>query len=117
MPRDQPRYDRAVRWRLPAPVVLVALLAGAALDAQVVKDTRQPLRSGIDMILVTATVLDSDGRLVTGLPKEAFAIYEDGEEQPIKVFTNERVRISSRPSPVAWASSSLIAPQPMPRRK
>lgn len=93
MPRDQPRYDRAVRWRLPAPVVLVALLAGAALDAQVVKDTRQPLRSGIDMILVTATVLDSDGRLVTGLPKEAFAIYEDGEEQPIKVFTNERVPV------------------------
>ena len=39
MPRDQPRYDRAVRWRLPAPVVLAALLAGAALHAQVVKDT------------------------------------------------------------------------------
>ena len=31
------------------------------------------------------------GRLATGLPKEAFEIYEDGVPVPISQFTNERV--------------------------
>ena len=41
--------------------------------------------------MVTATVRDGNGKLVTGLPKEAFEIYEDGERLPIAQFTNERV--------------------------
>ena len=43
------------------------------------------------MTVVTATVRDADGKLVTGLPKEAFEVYEDGERLPIAQFTNERV--------------------------
>jgi VWFA-related protein len=52
---------------------------------------RVPLRSGIELTVVTATVRDANGKLVTGLPKEAFEIYEDGERLPISQFTNERV--------------------------
>lgn len=52
---------------------------------------RAPLRSSIEITVVTATVRDMDGKLVTGLPKEAFEIYEDGERRPIEQFTNERV--------------------------
>jgi len=36
-------------------------------------------------------VRDANGRLVAGLPKEAFSVYEDGEPLPITTFTNDRV--------------------------
>lgn len=51
------------------------------------------LRSGIDAVAVTATVFDAEGRLVQGLPVDAFEIYEDGERQTITSFTNERVPV------------------------
>jgi Ca-activated chloride channel family protein len=54
--------------------------------------TQKPvLRSSIEITVVTATVRDADGKLVTGLPKEAFEIYEDGERRPVSQFTSERV--------------------------
>ena len=37
--------------------------------------------------------------------------------RPSRIFKNDRVRISANESPVASASSSLIAPQLRPRRK
>src|SRR5262245_37456316 len=51
------------------------------------------LKSGVDIVAVTATVVDADGHLVLGLPREAFEIYEDGERQTITQFTNERVPV------------------------
>jgi Ca-activated chloride channel family protein len=62
-----------------------------ALAVSVAAAQRTPLRSSIELTVVTATVRDADGRLVTGLPKEAFEVYEDGERLPIAQFTNERV--------------------------
>ena len=53
----------------------------------------QVLRSGVDLVMVTATVVDAEGRLVTTLPREAFEIFEDGELQTIAEFTNERVPV------------------------
>ena len=69
----------------PSLAVLLALTVSAAA-AQ-----RAPLRSSIEITVVTVTVRDGEGRLVTGLPKEAFEIFEDGERLPIAQFTNERV--------------------------
>ena len=71
--------------RGPSVAVLLALAVSVAA-AQ-----RAPLRSSIEMIVVSATVRDANGKLVTGLPKEAFEVYEDGERLPIAQFTNERV--------------------------
>src|SRR4030095_10041063 len=51
-------------------------------------------KSAIDLTTVTATVLDKDGALVTGLAREAFDVFEDGEPQLITQFTNERVPVS-----------------------
>jgi Ca-activated chloride channel family protein len=53
----------------------------------------QVLRSGVDVVTVAATVLDGNGQLVVGLPREAFEIYEDGDRQTITQFMNERVPI------------------------
>jgi Ca-activated chloride channel homolog len=72
-------------------LLTIAALAGTALLAQ---DRPARFQSGVDLISVTATVIDRDGHLVTGLPREAFEIYEDGERQTIAQFTNERVPVS-----------------------
>ena len=45
------------------------------------------------MTVVTATVRDAEGRLATGLPRDAFEVYEDGVAVPIAQFTSERVPI------------------------
>jgi Ca-activated chloride channel family protein len=73
-------------YSLRVPTVAVLLALAVSVAAQ-----KAPLRSSIELTVVTATVRDADGKLVTGLPKEAFEIYEDGERLPIAQFTNERV--------------------------
>jgi Ca-activated chloride channel family protein len=40
---------------------------------------------------VTATVRDENGKLVTGLPREGFDLFEDGVAVPIAQFSSERV--------------------------
>jgi len=70
-----------------------AALAAAAVAQSPVIQQRKPLRSNIELTVVTATVRNADGQLVPGLPKEDFEVYEDGERQPIAQFTNERVPI------------------------
>jgi Uncharacterized protein containing a von Willebrand factor type A (vWA) domain len=72
--------------RLTASLTAV-ILATALLSAQ----QRPPLRSTLEVTVVTATVRDANGRLVSDLPKDAFAVYEDGEPMTITTFTNERV--------------------------
>jgi VWFA-related protein len=68
-------------------VALACLGAGAILLAQV-------YRQAIDLVVVTATVTDKEGRPVLGLHREDFSVYEDGVEQPVSQFTGERVPIS-----------------------
>lgn len=72
----------------------VALLATAYPGAQPPLRDNRLFRSGVEITAITATVLDGEGRLVTGLPREAFDVYEDGELQKVTQFTNERVPIS-----------------------
>ena len=76
-------------------VVLLFVLAAAG---NVFSASQQPafrdpqlFQSGIEITSITATVVDKDGALVTGLPRDAFEVYEDGERQKITQFTNERV--------------------------
>src|SRR5580765_5124110 len=51
-------------------------------------------RSGVELINVTASVSDANGRFVPGLQKEDFAVYEDGQPQPVTHFSAERVPVS-----------------------
>ncbi|MBZ5557196.1 MAG: VWA domain-containing protein [Acidobacteriia bacterium] len=80
-------------------VALTGVVAAATLRAQQPASTPQGFRdphlfrSGIEVTTITATVLDKDGHLVTGLPREAFEVYEDNVRQPITNFTHDRVPI------------------------
>ena len=72
-----------------AAVALVVVTHGAPQEPR----TNQVLRSGVDIVMVTATVFDADGKLAQGLTRDAFEIFEDGEKQTISQFTNERVPV------------------------
>jgi Ca-activated chloride channel family protein len=85
---------RALLLRV-ACLVAAATVAGAAAlgqDAQPFKDNRL-FQSGIEVTSVTATVTDAQGHLITGLPREAFEVYEDGIRQTVTQFTRERVPV------------------------
>lgn len=76
-------------------LTIIAVATGVAVRAQnppPMRDLR-PLRMSVELTVVTATVLDTNGRLVTGLPREAFQIHEDGAAQEIVQFTHERVPV------------------------
>jgi len=53
-----------------------------------------PFRARVDIVEVTVSVLDSNRRLVTGLTKDDFQVFEDGVEQTITQFTDQRVPVS-----------------------
>ena len=77
---------------LVALTALVTVARGAQQD-QPIRE-RKPFKSGVELVSLTATVLDTEGHFVKGLPKEAFEVYEDGKQQPITTFSNERVAVS-----------------------
>ncbi len=52
------------------------------------------IKMNVEMALVNVTVTDPYSRLVTGLDKENFKVYEDGVEQEISTFSSEDVPIS-----------------------
>ena len=58
------------------------------------KDDAFRFKSGVELINVTATVTDRNGRFVPGLRQEDFTIYEDNVRQEISHFSNERVPVS-----------------------
>src|SRR5436305_5994892 len=51
-------------------------------------------KSGVELINVTATVTDANGRFVPNLRQEDFVIYEDDERQNVTHFSAERVPVS-----------------------
>jgi Ca-activated chloride channel family protein len=51
-------------------------------------------RTGIETVHVTVTVTDSNGRLITGLGRDDFEVYEDGQRVPVTQFSDKRVPVS-----------------------
>src|SRR5579884_103720 len=51
-------------------------------------------RGGIQLVDLHVSVIDKGGRLITDLPESAFKVYENGVEQPVKIFRREDVPVS-----------------------
>lgn len=83
--------------RVAAALVALALAASATVVAQQQTTTEGGsfrFRSAVELINVTATVTDRNGRFVSGLQRQDFAVFEDGQPQSITHFSNERVPVS-----------------------
>jgi Ca-activated chloride channel family protein len=81
-----------MRTILRSTAVVTALAALAVVTTSAQEGFR--FRSGVELINVTATVSDEDGRFVSGLRQEDFTVYEDGARQEVTHFSNERVPVS-----------------------
>ncbi len=80
---------------------LVTGMAAVALWGQQAKPPAPPqedaptiIRADVHLVVCHTTVVDKSGHLVTDLPKEAFTVYENGVQQPIKNFKREDVPVS-----------------------
>jgi len=76
-------------------LIFAALIAATAVAGAQSQDQEGfRFRSGVDLVNVTATVTDEDGRFVSGLRREDFTVYEDGKLQDVSHFSNDRVPVS-----------------------
>src|SRR5260370_14522506 len=58
------------------------------------RSSSNTIRTEVSLALVNVTATDPLGRLVTGLEKENFRVFEDGVEQEIVTFSSEDVPVS-----------------------
>ncbi|MEN3336922.1 MAG: Ca-activated chloride channel [Acidobacteriota bacterium] len=85
-----------------AALASVGLLVGARPEARGLDAQQQDqsdsqsfrFKTGVELINVTATVTDANGRFVPNLQQDDFRVYQDGEPQPITHFNSERVPVS-----------------------
>lgn len=78
------------------PAVLIGLTV-ADLNAQgdPGADIRFRLRTNVELVLVPVTVKDSAGKLVTGLERADFRLWENGDEQQIRYFSIDPFPLSA----------------------
>ena len=78
----------ALRTRKLVPTACAVAALSAVLAGQ--DPPKQPaFRSGASTVAVYTTVTDSTGRLVPGLTKDDFEIYDNGKLQPLTLFNTE----------------------------
>jgi Ca-activated chloride channel family protein len=58
------------------------------------KNHDQPIKVGVNLVLVPVTITDPMNRLVTGLDKDNFVVYEGKDQQEIRHFSSEDAPIS-----------------------
>jgi Ca-activated chloride channel family protein len=54
----------------------------------------QTFRGSVTTVEIPVTVTDSGNRLITGLTKDDFEVFEDGDEQPVTQFSDKRTPVS-----------------------
>jgi len=82
--------------RLAGASAVIGAACAFLLSAQNQKqqDDDAVFRSDTNLVMLHATVVDKNGRLLTDLPQNAFQVYENGVEQKIKIFKREDVPVS-----------------------
>ncbi|HLX41932.1 MAG TPA: VWA domain-containing protein [Bryobacteraceae bacterium] len=63
-------------------------------NAIVGDDESVVFHAGTRLVLLHATVTNAAGKVITDIPKSAFTVYENGVEQPLKIFRREDVPVS-----------------------
>ena len=78
-----------------------AIVAGAGASLMAITASAQPpdtqaptFRAGVDVVSLSITVTDRDGRFVTDLEQADFFVYEDGVQQDITFFTKTQLPIA-----------------------
>ena len=80
--------------RLAAATFLWAAGMAAAQPSTPPVDDVPVFRSETRLVVLHATVVDKNGRLVTNLPQSAFKVYENGVQQQLRLFRREDIPVS-----------------------
>ena len=75
-------------------LLLEVLVAQAPSAPATPPKTPRPFKASVDVVSITATVVDGAGGYVSGLTRDDFEVFEDGQPQSITHFTGERVPVS-----------------------
>jgi len=83
----------------PLAVLASLLIAGCASLAQnipppIKSDEDATFSVGTRLVVLPISVSDKSGKLITDLPQKSFKVFENGVEQPIKLFKREDVPVS-----------------------
>jgi Ca-activated chloride channel family protein len=73
---------------------LVAGLGSAPVVPALAQEATPRFTADTRLVVLHATVVDKNGKLITNLPRAAFRVYEDGVEQQMKIFKREDVPVS-----------------------
>jgi Ca-activated chloride channel homolog len=78
---------------------LAGSFAARAFGQQQPQQAQQPddqavIRVDTRLVVLHCSVLDKGGRLITDLPQSAFKVFENGSEQPVKLFRREDIPVS-----------------------
>ena len=90
----------------------LALLALAAAGQQPVPEGTVKFTSTTSLVVVDVAVREKSGKLIEGLKKEDFVVYEDGKPQKISVFDFQKIEGATLPPPV-----TLLPPPPFVLRQ
>lgn len=100
-----------------ARVIAAVLVAASAVVSLAQAPPQQPqvpvFRSGVDLVPVTVTVTDQQGRPVTDLKQSDFRVFEDNKERPVMAFYPQRLEPGPAVEPtmaIARARASGLAP-------
>jgi len=87
--------------------------SGRAQVTPVDTPEQKTVRVDVDLVLISATVTDSENRYVTGLQREHFQVWEDKVEQTIDYFVSEDLPLSA--GIVFDVSGSMASSMPVAR--
>ena len=89
--------ERVPRCALPGSLCLLVCFAWAQSTpppAKPLSDDDVTFSVGTRLVVLPISVSDKGGKLITDLQQKAFKVYENGTEQPIKLFRREDVPVS-----------------------
>ena len=80
----------------PPPADVKTVPAGGASRSDAERDSREDfsIRVGVNQVVVPVTVKDGSGRLVDGLLRKDFSVFENGAPQRINLFTSDPFPLS-----------------------
>ncbi len=85
---------RPTQIRRLAAVATMSIAALVLVDPPIAGQEGFRFKSGVELINVTATVIDRSGRFVPGLQQTDFVVYEDDKPVEVTHFSAERVPVS-----------------------
>lgn len=76
--------------------LFLALAAAVLLPAQTPPPQEEAPTFSLDtkLVVLHASVVDKNGKLVTNIPQSGFKVFENNVEQPLKIFNREDVPVS-----------------------